>query len=46
MAELSVGDRAPDFTLPAGSGEKVSLSEELRKGPVVLAWYLFDFGRI
>jgi hypothetical protein len=24
----------------------VRLSEELKKGPVVLAWYLFDFGRI
>ena len=46
MPALNVGDRAPDFTLPAGTGEKVTLSEELKKGPVVIAWYLFDFGRV
>jgi peroxiredoxin Q/BCP len=46
MTPLRVGDRAPDFTLPASTGEKVTLSEELRKGPVVVAWYLFDFGRV
>ena len=46
MPELNVGDKAPDFTLPAGTGEKVTLSEELKKGPVVLAWYRFAFGRI
>jgi peroxiredoxin len=46
MPSLNVGDKAPDFTLPSGTGEKISLSEELKKGPVVLAWYLFDFGRI
>jgi peroxiredoxin len=46
MSGLMVGDRAPDFTLMSHSGEQVTLSEELKKGPVVLAWYLFDFGRI
>jgi peroxiredoxin len=46
MPDLKLGDKAPDFTLPAGSGEKITLSEEVKKGPVVLAWYLFDFGRI
>jgi peroxiredoxin len=46
MPDLNVGDKAPDFTLPASTGEKVTLSEELGKGPVVLAWYLFDFGRV
>lgn len=46
MAGLNVGDRAPDFTLQSGSGERITLSEELEKGPVVLAWYLFDFGRV
>ena len=45
MAELGVGDKAPDFTLPASTGERVSLSEELKRGPVVLVSYLFDFGR-
>jgi hypothetical protein len=34
------------FTLPSSRGEPVSLEAELAKGPVVLAWYLFDFGRV
>jgi thioredoxin-dependent peroxiredoxin len=46
MAGLQVGDRAPDFTLPSSTGEPVTLSEVLKQGPTVLAWYLFDFGRI
>jgi thioredoxin-dependent peroxiredoxin len=46
MARLQVGDRAPDFTLPSSTGEPVTLSEVLKQGPAVLAWYLFDFGRI
>ena len=46
MPGLNVGDKAPDFQLPAHTGEKVTLSEELKRGPVVLAWYLFDFGRV
>jgi len=36
---LRVGDRAPDFTLPALHGdEKVTLSEEYRRRPVVLVF--------
>ena len=46
MAGLNVGDQAPDFSLRAHDGSTVTLSEELKKGPVVLAWYLFDFGRV
>ena len=46
MPELNVGDKVPDFTLPSSTGEKVTLSQQLAKGPVVLAWYLFDFGRV
>jgi peroxiredoxin len=46
MSGLNVGDRAPDFQLRAHTGETVTLSEELKRGPVVLAWYLFDFGRV
>lgn len=34
-----VGETAPDFTLNNATGEKVTLSEELKKGPVVLTWY-------
>jgi polyisoprenoid-binding protein YceI/peroxiredoxin len=36
---LSVGDRAPDFTLPDAAGEKVRLSDALKDGPVVLVFY-------
>ena len=43
---LNVGDRAPTFTLPSSTGQPVDLSEYLSRGPVVLAWYLFDFGRV
>jgi len=43
MTELKVGDKAPDFTLPKGRDEKVSLKELVSKGPVVLAFYPGDF---
>ena len=36
---LSVGDRAPDFTLPNADGEPVQLSDLLVDGPVVLTFY-------
>ena len=44
--QLQVGDTVRDFTLPSSTGKPVTLSEVLRTGPAVLAWYLFDFGRI
>ncbi|YCM43274.1 peroxiredoxin-like family protein [Verrucomicrobiaceae bacterium 227] len=34
-----VGDVAPEFTLKDALGKEVSLSEELKNGPVVLTWY-------
>jgi len=37
-AKLKVGDKAPDFTLPAISGEKVSLSQYLGKKNVVISF--------
>jgi len=43
---VGVGDRAPRFGLPASNGETVSLEETLARGPAVLLWYVFDFGRI
>ena len=43
---LAVGDRAPDFTLPSSVGQPIALAEHLQRGPVVIAWYLFDFGRV
>lgn len=36
---LRVGDKAPDFTLKNQSGNNVTLSELLKKGPVVVSWY-------
>lgn len=36
---IKTGDTAPDFTLANATGEKVSLSEALKDGPVVLMWY-------
>ena len=34
---LNVGDRAPDFTLPAHTGETVSLAD--LRGKKVLIWF-------
>jgi len=42
-AELKVGDKAPDFTLPDQNGNKVTLSEFLGKKNVVLAFYVLAF---
>ena len=39
MAALSEGTLAPGFTLPTVKGKQASLDEELRKGPVVLAFF-------
>jgi peroxiredoxin len=43
---VGIGDQAPGFALPASNGEVVSLEDTLARGPVVLLWYVFDFGRI
>ncbi len=43
MSRLSVGDLAPDFTLPNHAGTLVSLSEVLRKHNALL---LFNLGFI
>ncbi|MBV9357896.1 MAG: hypothetical protein JO023_20495 [Chloroflexi bacterium] len=43
---LTVGDRVVPFTLPSSLGKPIALGEQLAQGPVVLAWYLFDFGRV
>jgi peroxiredoxin Q/BCP len=39
---VSVGDPAPDFTLPSQSGEQVRLSDVWSRGPVVLYFYPKD----
>ncbi len=36
---LNIGDKAPDFSLPDADGNTVSLSDTLKKGPVVLVFY-------
>jgi len=41
---LKVGDKAPDFTLPSTTGEKISLSDFRGKKPVALFFYIFAFG--
>lgn len=47
MAELKVGDRAPDFTLPkvdgTGTVGKATLDDEVKNGPVVLAFFPLAF---
>ncbi|TFG05036.1 redoxin domain-containing protein [Candidatus Thorarchaeota archaeon] len=43
---LVVGTKAPDFTLLEAPGESVTLSDELKKGPVVLAFYPADFSSV
>ena len=39
---LRVGDKAPDFTGISDSGERITLSEKLKEGPVVLYFYPKD----
>src|SRR5437764_387954 len=39
MPALTPGTAAPDFTLPAIDGKQFSLTEALRNGPVVLAFF-------
>ncbi|MCL4142031.1 UNVERIFIED_CONTAM: hypothetical protein GTU68_020618 [Idotea baltica] len=36
---MDVGEKAPDFTLPNALGKDVSLSEELKKGFVIIKFY-------
>lgn len=41
---LDIGEAAPDFTLRRTFDESVGLSGLLESGPVVLVFYVFDFG--
>jgi peroxiredoxin len=43
---LAVGAQAPDFTLPNQDREPVTLSEQLKKGPVVLAFFPAAFSSV
>ena len=38
-AALEVGDKAPDFSLPASDGSTYSLSQFLGEKPVVIAFF-------
>lgn len=40
---LTIGARAPEFTLPDADGQATSLSNLLREGPLVLYFYPADF---
>jgi len=42
----AIGDRAPDFTLRHTFDRDVNLQAVLEAGPVLLAFYVFDFGPI
>ena len=43
---LQVGDKAPDFSLPATTAEKVSLGDYLGKKHVVLFFDIAAFGGV
>ena len=43
---LDVGDKAPDFTLPATTGGKISLSQYLGKKFVLIEFYGADFAPV
>jgi peroxiredoxin len=43
---LEVGATAPPFTLRETFEEKVSLEDLLGRGPLLLAFYVFDFGSV
>ena len=42
--ELDVGDDAPDFIMPSTEKEGFCLYEELKNGPILLNFYVGDFG--
>jgi peroxiredoxin Q/BCP len=42
MAKLGIGDPAPPFSLQTQTGETVTLSDVLSRGPVVLMFYPMD----
>lgn len=43
---LDVGDKAPDFALPATTGGKISLSQFLGKKLVLIEFYGADFSPV
>jgi peroxiredoxin len=43
VTALEVGDKAPDFSLPATTAERVSLADYLGKQHVVVFFYVYAF---
>jgi hypothetical protein len=43
-AALDVGDKAPDFTLPSTTGERISLHQFLGKKHLLIEFYVQAFG--
>lgn len=43
-ASLGIGDLAPDFELRRTFEESVELGDLTARGPVLLVFYVFDFG--
>lgn len=43
---INIGDKAPDFTLPSTTGEKISLSQFRGKKNVLLEFYGADFAPV
>jgi peroxiredoxin len=46
MLVLSVGDQAPDFELRRTFDDSVRLSSLRERGPVLVHFYVFDFGEV
>ena len=42
--ELEIGDAAPDFRMPSVDRKEFCLYDELKKGPILLNFYVGDFG--
>ena len=41
---LQVGDKAPDFRLPATTADAIQLTDFVGKQPVVVFFYIYAFG--
>ena len=46
LTPLDVGTRAPTFRLRKTFDEKLGLEDLLADGPLLLAFYVFDFGSV
>jgi peroxiredoxin Q/BCP len=44
LKELEIGDQAPDIRMPSVDRKEFHLYDELKKGPILLNFYVGDFG--